>query len=44
MHASLQPGTIFPDLELPDQAGNPFKLSGYMAGQPTIVVFVRGYY
>ena len=44
MRSDLTPGAIFPDIELPDQDGNRIKLSEYMAGQPAIVVFVRGYY
>lgn len=44
MHPDIKPGKLFPDIHLPDQEGNPFHLSTFMAGRPTIVVFVRGYY
>lgn len=38
------PGHLFPDFELPDHDGKPLRLSDYMNGWPTAVVFVRGHY
>lgn len=37
-------GGRFPDLELPDHAGQPLKLSAVGNGFPLIVVFYRGYW
>jgi len=44
MRDDLQPGHPFPDFELPDDTGRPVRLSEYMDGRPTAVVFVRGHY
>jgi peroxiredoxin len=39
-----RPGTVFPDLELPDHAGNPRSLSELVAGDPTLLHFYRGWW
>jgi peroxiredoxin len=44
MRDDLNPGKLFPDFTLPDQDGQPFRLSEYMNGWPTVVTFVRGHY
>ena len=44
MRPNLRPGEKFPDFELPNQDGEPTKLSSLMGGFPTAVVFSRGYY
>jgi peroxiredoxin len=44
MRDDLQPGSRFPDVDLPDQDGDLVKLSSLMRGYPTVVVFSRGYY
>jgi peroxiredoxin len=44
MRDDIRPGRQFPDIELPDQDGEPVRLSGLMRGFPTVVVFSRGYY
>ncbi len=44
MPPDLNPGNLFPDIELPDHEGSPKKLSELMRGWPTIVTFVRGHY
>ena len=44
MRNDLQAGRPFPDFELPDHRGKPVRLSEYMEGRPTAVVFVRGHY
>jgi peroxiredoxin len=41
---SLTPGGRFPDLELPDHAGNPRRLSELVAGDPTLLNFYRGWW
>lgn len=38
----IQPGRIAPDFELPDQDGNPVKLSDYKGRHPVLLIFVRG--
>jgi peroxiredoxin len=40
----LTPGKRFPDLELPDHAGNLRRLSDLVAGDPTLVQFYRGWW
>src|SRR5436190_23690288 len=40
----LRPGRRFPDLELPDYAGNPRKLSEMTGTDPLILQFARGYF
>jgi peroxiredoxin len=37
-------GERFPDLELPDHAGNPRRLSEVVAGDPTVLHFYRGFW
>ncbi len=44
MRETLQPGSEFPDIELPDQDEARRKLSDLMGGFHAIVVFSRGYY
>lgn len=44
MRNDLVPGTPFPDLELPDQAGNRRSLSELVAGDPTFLHFYRGFW
>jgi peroxiredoxin len=44
MRPDLQPGNPFPDFEMRDDEGAPFRLSSYAQGQPTAVIFVRGHY
>ncbi len=41
---SLEPGEIFPDLDLPDHTGRPRTLSEVVAGDPTALVFSRGWW
>lgn len=40
----LKPGDALPDLELPDHAGRSRHLSELVAGDPTIVQFLRGWW
>lgn len=40
----LQPGATFPDLDLPDHAGNDFRLSELGGGDPVLVQFYRGWW
>jgi peroxiredoxin len=42
--ASLQPGTAFPDLSLPDHSGYERRLSEVVAGDPTVLQFYRGWW
>jgi peroxiredoxin len=42
--AGLTPGTLFPDLELPDHGGYTWKLSDLVGGDPTFVNFFRGWW
>ena len=44
MHADLVAGGRFPDLELPDQRGEPVRLSTLAGGYPLVVSFYRGYW
>jgi peroxiredoxin len=44
MTPPLTPGAPFPDLELPDHAGNPRRLSELVAGDPTVLHFYRGWW
>ena len=44
MRADLVPGATFPDLELPDHAGTPVRLSKLAQGFPLILSFYRGYW
>jgi peroxiredoxin len=39
-----RPGEPFPDLELPDHAGNPRRLSDLVAGDPALVHTFRGWW
>ena len=41
---ALAAGRAFPDLELPDHAGNPRRLSELLAGDPGLVHFYRGWW
>ncbi len=41
---SFQPGDRFPDLELPDHAGNRRRLSELVAGDPALLQFYRGWW
>lgn len=40
----IRPGVRFPDLELPDHAGNPRLLSELVRGDPTVLMFYRGWW
>jgi len=40
----LRPGSQFPDIELPDHAGNPRRLSQLAAGDPVVLQFFRGFW
>ncbi|MGH2901534.1 MAG: redoxin domain-containing protein [Solirubrobacteraceae bacterium] len=40
----LVPGSRFPDIGLPDHAGNPRRLSQLVAGDPTVLQFYRGFW
>ena len=40
----MKPGERFPDLELPDHAGNPRRLSELVAGDPTVLQLYRGWW
>ena len=42
--SSLQPGSAFADLRLPDHAGNERTLSELVAGDPTVLHFYRGWW
>lgn len=44
MRDDLIPGGTFPDLELPDHAGNTRRLSDLVAGDPTYLNFYRGFW
>jgi peroxiredoxin len=44
MRNDLKPGQRFPDIELPNQDGQPTKLSSLIGGFPIVVVFSRGSY
>jgi peroxiredoxin len=44
MSANLSPGQPFPDLELPDHAGNSRRLSELVAGDPAVLQFYRGWW
>ena len=44
MRKNLRIGQQFPDIELPNQDGEPTKLSSLIAGFPIVVVFSRGAY
>jgi peroxiredoxin len=44
MRADLKIGTQFPNFELPDQAGEPRKLSRLLRGFPGVLSFGRGFY
>jgi len=37
-------GKRFPDLQLPDQDGEPARLSGISGGFPLLLIFYRGYW
>jgi peroxiredoxin len=40
----VKPGERFRDIELPDHAGNPRRLSELVAGDPTVLQFYRGWW
>jgi peroxiredoxin len=42
MRADIVPGAVFPDYELPDQAGTMCKLSELQGSDPMILVLSRG--
>jgi peroxiredoxin len=44
MRQDLQPGNRFPELELPDHAGNQRRLSELPGGDPLLLQFARGYF
>ncbi len=44
MHPNLRPGERFPDIELPDHAGNPRRLSELVGSDPTFINFFRGFW
>lgn len=44
MALALTTDKLFPDLELPDHAGNPRHLSDLVAGDPTLLHFFRGHW
>jgi peroxiredoxin len=44
MHPNLVPGRRFPDLELPDHAGVPRRLSELAEGDPLVLNFFRGWW
>ena len=44
MIPDLSPGSRFPDLDLPDHAGNERRLSELAGGDPVILNFYRGYW
>jgi peroxiredoxin len=43
-HPELTPGAAFPDLRLPDHAGNQRSLSELVGGDPTVLQFYRGWW
>ena len=44
MSQDLQPGNLFPNLNLPTHEGQSVTLSSLMDGWPTAVIFIRGHY
>jgi peroxiredoxin len=44
MRDDLRPGERFPDIELPDHAGNPRRLSELASGDPVYLNFFRGFW
>lgn len=42
MSLSLEPGSAFPDIELPDHVGNRRRLSQLVAEDPVVLQFYRG--
>ena len=44
MAMDLSPGQRFPDIELPDHAGNRRSLSELVAGDPVVLHFYRGWW
>src|SRR4051794_35983438 len=42
--SDLAPGRAFPDVELPDHAGNVRRLSDLVAGDPAVLQFYRGWW
>ena len=42
MRSDIVPGALFPDYELPDQTGQPRKLSELQGSDPMILVLSRG--
>ncbi len=44
MRADLEVGNKFPDFELPDQTGEPVRLSKILRGFPGVLIFGRGHF
>lgn len=44
MHQDLRPGNRFPEMELPDHAGNRRRLSELPGSDPLLLQFARGYF
>ena len=44
MNSALRPGERFPDIELPDHAGNLRRLSDLVGGDPALINFFRGFW
>lgn len=44
MHQDLKVGSKFPDFKLPDQNGEPRRLSDLVGNYPTVLIFSRGHY
>ena len=44
MRGDLVPGATFPDLELPDHAGNVRRLSELCGSDPLVLTFYRGWW
>jgi peroxiredoxin len=44
MRQDLRPGNRFPEMELPDHAGNRRRLSELPGGDPLLLQFARGYF
>lgn len=43
-HQALQPGDVFPDLHLPDHAGNDRSLAELTSGDPVLLQLYRGWW
>jgi len=44
MSSTLKPGSVFPDIDLPDHVGNPRRLSQLAAEDPVLLQFYRGWW